>query len=177
MMVAVKTLADKVHQVAKAIMPDAQFWYSIPSERNCILSSSSDLKTHIPDCESWKGSWNKMRPRSERMAFPILFFLDMTPFVIREKRFKENDCIYGRIETATEVTTDPQALANDFFAKLHHPVGVEMRLVNTPVKFQQNPASVRNPAPEVGQHTEETLLNLGYSWDDIGTLKEQGVIL
>ena len=94
-----------------------------------------------------------------------------------EKRFKENDCIYGRIETATEVTTDPQALANDFFAKLHHPVGVEMRLVNTPVKFQQNPASVRNPAPEVGQHTEETLLNLGYSWDDIGTLKEQGVIL
>jgi len=94
-----------------------------------------------------------------------------------EKRFKENDCIYGRIETATEVTTDPQALANDFFAKLHHPVGVEVRLVNTPVKFQQNPASVRNPAPEVGQHTEETLLNLGYSWGDIGTLKEQGVIL
>jgi len=30
------------------------------------------------------------------------------------------------------------------------------------VKFCQNPASVRAPAPEVGQHTEEVLLELGF---------------
>lgn len=94
-----------------------------------------------------------------------------------EKRFRENNCIYGRVETPVEVITDPQAVANGFFAEIHHPAVGEMKLVATPVKFRQNPASVRTPAPEVGQHTEEILLDLGYSWDDIARLKEQGVIL
>ena len=32
-------------------------------------------------------------------------------------------------------------------------------------------------APEHGQHTEEVLLAHGYSWDEIGALKEQGAII
>lgn len=53
----------------------------------------------------------------------------------------------------------------------------KLKVVATPVKFCQNPASVRSSAPETGQHTEEMLLNLGYSWEDIAQLKEQEVIL
>ena len=94
-----------------------------------------------------------------------------------EKHLREHNCIYGRVETPAEVTSDPQAVANDFFANIEHPAAGEAKLVATPVKFRQNPASVRTPAPEVGQHTEEILLDLGYSWDDIARLKEQGVIL
>lgn len=94
-----------------------------------------------------------------------------------EKRLREGDFIYGRIQSPGEVTTDPQAIANDFFAELDHPVAGPMKLVNTPVKFRQDPASVRAPAPEVGQHTEEILLDLDYGWEDIAQLKEQGVIL
>jgi len=30
--------------------------------------------------------------------------------------------------------------------------------------------------PELGQHTEEVLLELGYDWDRIVALKEAGVI-
>ena len=93
-----------------------------------------------------------------------------------ERIFRKNNIVYGRMATPVEVTTDPQALANNFFVDLHHP-DVDMKVVATPVKFCQNPASVRAPAPEVGQHTEEVLLDLGYSWEDIVPLKEQGVIL
>lgn len=35
----------------------------------------------------------------------------------------------------------------------------------------------RGPVPEVGQHTEEVLLELGYDWDAISDLKRRGVIL
>lgn len=94
-----------------------------------------------------------------------------------EKRFKEHDCVYGRIQSPIEVTTDPQALANDFFVEFEYPGVRKLKLVNTPVKFSQNPAVVQTPAPEVGQHTEEIMLELGYSWDDISNLKEQSVIL
>jgi len=32
------------------------------------------------------------------------------------------------------------------------------------------------PAPELGQHTEEILLEHGYTWQDIARFKEQGII-
>ncbi|MDD5126505.1 MAG: CoA transferase [Dehalococcoidales bacterium] len=94
-----------------------------------------------------------------------------------EQLFKAHDCIYGRIETAAEVAGDPQATANDFFGEVPHPAMGPIKMVNTPVRFRQNPPSLRTPAPEIGQHTEEVLLELGYDWEDIGKLKEQGVIL
>jgi len=94
-----------------------------------------------------------------------------------EKCLRQYNCPYGRVQTPAEVITDPQAIINDFFAKIQHPAAGEMKLVTTPTKFHQNPASIRTLAPEVGQHTEEILLELGNSWDDIARLKEQGVIL
>jgi len=94
-----------------------------------------------------------------------------------ERFLRKNNCIYARVQTPLEVTTDPQAVANDFFADMVHPIGGEMKLVTTPINFHQNPASIRTHAPEIGQHTEETLLGLDYSWDNIVELKEQGVIL
>ncbi|MFC1943026.1 CaiB/BaiF CoA transferase family protein [Chloroflexota bacterium] len=94
-----------------------------------------------------------------------------------EERFREYDVIYGNVVTPLEVTTDPQALANGFFAEIDHHTQGKMKVVTTPTKFHQNPASVRTPAPEKGQHTEEILLDLGYSWEEIAQLKEQEVIL
>jgi len=35
---------------------------------------------------------------------------------------------------------------------------------------------VRREAPELGQHTEEILLELGYTCDDIAKLKDEKVI-
>ena len=93
-----------------------------------------------------------------------------------ERIFRKHNIIYGRVASPTEVVKDEQAWANDFFPDLHHP-DRELRVVATPVRFCGNPASVRAPAPELGQHTEEVLLNMGYSWDDIVRLKEENVIL
>ena len=40
-----------------------------------------------------------------------------------------------------------------------------------PVRLRQTPGSVRLPAPEFGQHTEEILTGLlGYSWDRVAAL-------
>lgn len=94
-----------------------------------------------------------------------------------EKRLLANDCIFSRVRTPEEVITDPQAIAAGFFAPVEHPTVGETHLIATPVSFRQRPATVRTAAPEVGQHTEELLIDLGYSWEDIARLKEMGVIL
>jgi crotonobetainyl-CoA:carnitine CoA-transferase CaiB-like acyl-CoA transferase len=94
-----------------------------------------------------------------------------------EEPFRRYKVIYGRVQTPVEVTADPQALANNFFPELEYPGAGKKRLVATPVNFHQDPAAIRTPAPEVGQHTEEILLELGYNWDDIARLKDEKVIL
>lgn len=94
-----------------------------------------------------------------------------------EKLFREYNVIYGRVQSPMEVIKDPQALANDFFVDLHHPVATDVKVVMSPVKFIQYPAMVKASAPEIGQHTEEILLEQGYTWEDIAILKEKGVIL
>lgn len=94
-----------------------------------------------------------------------------------EAVFRQNNVIYGRVQSPMEVVNDPQAQANGFFVDLHHPVLPEMKTVMTPVKFVQEPPGVKGPAPEVGQHTEEILLEMGYTWDDIPGLKEKLAIL
>lgn len=98
-------------------------------------------------------------------------------YVEWEKRFKQNNCIFEKVQTPTEVANDPQAIANNFYADIQIPGVAEGKLLNSPVKFRQNPASIKSPAPEIGQNTEEVLLELGYNWEDIAGLKEQKVIL
>lgn len=54
--------------------------------------------------------------------------------------------------------------------------GQTVRMVSSPVDFSETTWSPRGAVPEAGQHTEEILLDRGYTWDDIANLKERGVI-
>ena len=47
-------------------------------------------------------------------------------------------------------------------------------MVTSPVQFDGRRG--RRPGPEAGENTEEVLLALGLSWDDIAALKERDVI-
>jgi crotonobetainyl-CoA:carnitine CoA-transferase CaiB-like acyl-CoA transferase len=51
-----------------------------------------------------------------------------------------------------------------------------MELVANPIKLSKTPPTMRMPGPEFSQHTEETLLELGYSWEDIAQLKVEKII-
>jgi crotonobetainyl-CoA:carnitine CoA-transferase CaiB-like acyl-CoA transferase len=85
-------------------------------------------------------------------------------------------CFWGRVQTVAEVVEDTQAEAIGAFAEVALPDGRPLRIVKTPVTFTGTPAGVRGPAPELGHHTEEVLLEAGYGWDDISQLKEAGAL-
>jgi crotonobetainyl-CoA:carnitine CoA-transferase CaiB-like acyl-CoA transferase len=90
--------------------------------------------------------------------------------------FDRFDLVWGPVQSIDEVVRDPQAHALGAFAKVAHRNGEEIEVVRSPVEFSATPASIRRAAPELGQHTEEVLLEHGYTWEEIAALKEQGAI-
>ncbi len=92
------------------------------------------------------------------------------------EQFDRFELVWGPVQSIDEVVQDPQARALGAFATVTHPSGEEIEVVRTPVEFSATPASIRRTAPELGQHTEEVLLEHGYTWEEIAALKEKGAI-
>lgn len=91
-------------------------------------------------------------------------------------RLNENDCPWAPVQNLPEVCNDLQARENNFFVPIEHPEYGRMEVVASPINLSKTPASVRTPAPEFSQHTEEVLLELGYTWEEIAQFKEQRVV-
>jgi crotonobetainyl-CoA:carnitine CoA-transferase CaiB-like acyl-CoA transferase len=89
--------------------------------------------------------------------------------------FDRYDLIWAPVATLLEASRDPQAIALDMYEKVPHRSGQEIPIVKSPVEFGATPATIRHSAPELGEHTEEVLLEHGYGWDDIAKLREKGV--
>lgn len=83
--------------------------------------------------------------------------------------------VWAPMQTARELHEDPQAIANGYLHQLESAAGTKFTLVASPVQFDETPPTV-TVAPELGQHTEEILLEMGLSWEDIGRYKEAGAI-
>lgn len=80
------------------------------------------------------------------------------------------------MQNLVDVISDPQAVANDFFLSYDHPSYGPMKIMASPVNLSETPATIRLPAPEFSQHTEEVLMESGYSWEEIEQFKEDEVI-
>ena len=87
------------------------------------------------------------------------------------------DFIFSPVQSLTELPDDPQVIANDYITEVDHPDLGRVKLANHPVTYGATPHSIRSVAPELGQHTEEVILELGYTWEDIAHLQDRGVIL
>ncbi|MEE9324478.1 MAG: CoA transferase [Dehalococcoidia bacterium] len=93
------------------------------------------------------------------------------------QRLDAEGCIWAPVQTLDEVIQDPQVHANEYMATLQHHTEGSFQVVASPMKFQRTPSQIKGPAPELGQDTEAALLELGYAWEDILKLKEQGAII
>jgi crotonobetainyl-CoA:carnitine CoA-transferase CaiB-like acyl-CoA transferase len=90
--------------------------------------------------------------------------------------FDSAGLIWGPVLTLDEVSTDSQAEAIDMFPEIEHPERGSYRSVRIPMRFQDADVRPRGPAPEIGEHTRELLLESGLSDTEISALVAAGAI-
>lgn len=69
-----------------------------------------------------------------------------------------------------------QARVNGYLKELDHPVAGKVLVTGTPVSINGEVETIAQMPPEHGANTEEVLLELGYSWEEIGSLRESGAV-
>jgi len=90
--------------------------------------------------------------------------------------FDQNGVVWGPAHSPMEVINDPCVLENDYIVEYEHFSHGKVKGIRCPVQLSENPTRTPSGAAEYGQHTEEVLLEMGYSWDDISKLKDDKVI-
>lgn len=82
----------------------------------------------------------------------------------------------GPIYRMDEVFADPQVRHLQVAAEVQHGKLGKLRLIDQPVKLSRTPAKLVAATPERGEHTEEVLLELGFSSQEIKELKGKGIV-
>ncbi len=81
------------------------------------------------------------------------------------------------VSTAKDILNSPQLEARDFWVNMEHPeLGATIKYPGAFVKMSETPLRLRGRAPLIGEHNEEVYTEFGYSREDLGILKQAGVI-
>ena len=90
------------------------------------------------------------------------------------ERLSKTTARYAPVNDYAMATENPDAWANGYFVETTRPDGTTARAVGNPVQLSATPSKISGAVPELGQHTEEVLLELGYSWEEIAKLSDSG---
>ena len=82
----------------------------------------------------------------------------------------------GPIYKMDEVFADPQVKHLGAAAEVSHPRLGKFKILNQAVKLSRTPATLKTATPDVGQHTDEILAEIGYDAAAIKRLRAEGVV-
>jgi len=81
---------------------------------------------------------------------------------------------FAPVRTYDEVVADPQAHQNGYFVQVPDRHGNTVTVVGSPIRLSATPATPGASTPELGEHTEEVLLEVGMTWEEIAAARSDG---
>jgi crotonobetainyl-CoA:carnitine CoA-transferase CaiB-like acyl-CoA transferase len=83
----------------------------------------------------------------------------------------------GPVHRPAETLRDPQVLASAHLERIDYPTAARpVPLVGLPVSLSRTAGRISRRAPQLGEHTDEILRELGYDDDGVAALREIGAI-
>jgi crotonobetainyl-CoA:carnitine CoA-transferase CaiB-like acyl-CoA transferase len=83
----------------------------------------------------------------------------------------------GPVYSPQQALDDEHINAIDFLRPTPYPTASKpVRLADFPVKMSATPGGIRQRAPQLGEHTDEILVSLGYRTDEIAGLRAERII-
>jgi formyl-CoA transferase len=94
-----------------------------------------------------------------------------------ERRLNEHAVPNGRVYTAADMLGDPHFAAREAIVRLTHPLLGEFPMQNVVPKLSETPGELRWVGPELGEHTDQVLVEvLGRSPEEVARLRRAGVV-
>jgi crotonobetainyl-CoA:carnitine CoA-transferase CaiB-like acyl-CoA transferase len=91
--------------------------------------------------------------------------------------FNEHGVLFAPVNRITDVLTDEQALVNGYVVNASHPKLGDLPLPGFPIKYSGfGVPGRRTAAPDLGEHTDALLADLGYSTEQIARFRSEGTI-
>lgn len=141
--------------------------------RVCKMIDRPELE-HDPYFTAPENFNNNPQVKAEFDAILLEWLLVRTKQEVMEKS-QAVGYMCGAINTMEDVFADPHLAARGFFVDVEHPFVGTLRYPGAPFKMSETPWRAGR-APLLGEHTESVLSRLGYSRDEIATLRSQGAI-
>jgi crotonobetainyl-CoA:carnitine CoA-transferase CaiB-like acyl-CoA transferase len=107
----------------------------------------------------------------------------VTGFILRHAKqyiYEEGQkrrVLVGMVSTPQDISSNPQLEARDWFVEIDdRGRGRRLRYPGPPWQFKATPATLRRPAPLLGEHNEELFGEIGLEPALVGALARAGVV-
>ena len=144
---------------------------SIPYFREHYLNSDAEL-----------ADWRASPARAENFAgLPPALLITAECDILNHEgrecsaRLNAEGVACAPVLTRSELIEHPQVVANQVVMESDHPVAGPVRQARHAAQFGGTPASIRIPAPGLGENTDEILAELGLDEAEIADLRATGI--
>lgn len=143
-----------------------KFW-----ERMCDALDSSWLKTDPRFADPFGRARNK-----DELVTELDRIFRTRPMAEWLGPLEAADVPHAPVLDYAGMSEHPQYWANGYLQEIETPHLGRLRVPGPPLHMSATPPRVQGAGPILGFHTEEILLEAGYTWDDIAALKDTGAI-
>jgi crotonobetainyl-CoA:carnitine CoA-transferase CaiB-like acyl-CoA transferase len=136
-----------------------------------VLDNPDVLQT-----EEWRSFMYRIGNADDLYALMLEFTTKYTMRELFEAGRREGVPI-APILSIADFYNSPQTKAREYFVEVDHPVAGKADYPGPPYKWTETPATVRRPAPCLGEHNEEVYCQeMGLSGDDLASLTGGGIV-
>jgi len=153
-------------------------WIIVPIGNDSLWKKFCETIGRVDLIDNPKYKTNKLRTENREELNKILDEI----FVSKKysewvEIFEKNNLPYSPINTIDKIVNDPIINYRKMIVELDQPDVGKIKIAGSPFKLSETPGEVKEPAPNLGEHTIEILKNLlNYSEDKIKYLLENKVI-